>query len=323
MKKVLILMFIAFISLYTYANNASELLIKAGEAIEEYEYEIALELYSKVIELEPNNAEAYFLRGIVNFEETDDDLALNDFDKAIELGFDKIDIYYHRGLAYESLVEYENALNDLTIYIESKTNKTESNLFTAYKTRGYCKKDLGDFEGAIEDYSKALEIDPKDSRANFMRALIYMEAEQFDKSISEYNKLLQMFPKKETATRKYIILAKLKSGNYNEALKDCDLLLQKNGKIIRVYQFRVEAYLGLEEYQLALEDINAIINDFPVHERIISKELIYHLKAKANLGLKNFNDAKKDIEESLKLKPKNIEYLKTKEEIEEALIEKK
>ncbi len=46
--------------------------------------------------------------------------------------------------------------------------------------RGICKSDLNDPIGAIEDYNKALEINPKDSSAYSMRACAKLDLGDFN-----------------------------------------------------------------------------------------------------------------------------------------------
>ena len=46
--------------------------------------------------------------------------------------------------------------------------------------RGICKSELDDKEGALQDYNKAIELDPKDSSAYSMRACVKLDLGDFD-----------------------------------------------------------------------------------------------------------------------------------------------
>jgi tetratricopeptide (TPR) repeat protein len=317
MKNILTFIFVAIVSISLNANNVTELLLRAEQAIEEEEYEIALEYYNQAIELAPQNAVAYYLRGIFNFEETDDDLALNDFNKAIELGFDKIDIYYHRGLAYESLVEYENAINDLTIFLNHKSKKTDEMLISSYETRGWCNYDLGNYPEALKDYSKVIEIDPMQYGPHNIIAKIYLNTERFEKAIEQYYKMLKLFPAKKNNIRAQIVVVKVNAGDFEGAINDCTQLIQEGYARYSVYTMRGLAYLGIKEYQLALDDANTSIEKYR-----ITSEACY-IKAKANFGFGNLQVALNQINEALKLYPENEIYLKNKDLIEKAISEKK
>lgn len=169
-----------------YAVTADELREKADQAVEQDEYDMAIEYHNQAIELEPDNAEAYYLRGIFNLENIDDELAVNDFNKAIELGFSKIDIYYYRGLANEGFVEYEDAIDDLTIFLNSNSEKSELMLVNAYESRGWCNYDLGNLAVALEDYLQVIEIDPLKYGSHNIIASIYLNNEQFEELDDEF-----------------------------------------------------------------------------------------------------------------------------------------
>ena len=49
----------------------------------------------------------------------------------------------------------------------------------AYNNRGYAKRNLGDNQGAIADYNKAIELDPKDATTYYNRG--YAKSELGDK----------------------------------------------------------------------------------------------------------------------------------------------
>jgi Flp pilus assembly protein TadD len=47
---------------------------------------------------------------------------------------------------------------------------------------------------AISDYTKALEINPRDAEAYYNRGIAYGEKGQYDEAISDYNKALEINP---------------------------------------------------------------------------------------------------------------------------------
>lgn len=312
MKRILTLAFVILLATGSFAITAARLLEKASEAIEQEKFEIALEYYDQAIKLEPENAEAYYLRGIVNYEDYEDELALADFNKALELGFNKIDLYYYRGLVYDSLMEEKEAVDDLTIFLNSNTAKLESELFTAYTARGYCSFELGDMTVAMADYNAIIEIDPTEIEPYNMRARIYLSNKQYDKAINEYKNIQKLFPAKDKYSRVKIVIVKNKSGDFEGAIEDCTQLIKEGYSKSIIYRLRAEAYLGIKKYQLALDDVNTAIEEFAPFTNG------HNLKAKAYLGLENYDEARNEIGEALKIKPENIDFLKTKKEIEQA-----
>ena len=312
MKSILTFIFVIFLAMSSFAITAARLLEKAEQAIEQEKFEMALEYYDQAIKLAPENAEAYYLRGIANFEEVEDELALADFNKALELGFGRIDLYYYRGLVYDSLMEEKEAVDNLTIFLNSNTAKLDSELVTAYTARGYCSFELGNMTIALADYNAIIEIDPTKIGPYNMRARIYLSNKQYDKAINEYKQIQKLFPAKDKYSRAKIIILKNKSGDFEGAIEDCSQLLKEGYSKSVIYSLRAEAYLGINKYQLALDDVNTAIEKFAPFTNG------HNLKAKAYLGLGNYDEARKEINEALKIKPENTDFIKTKEEIERA-----
>ncbi len=69
--------------------------------------------------------------------------------------------YYYRGLEKNKAKDYEGAINDYTESI--KLNPSVK----SYIERGYSKVELDDITGAISDFQRAIEIDPKNSEAYY------------------------------------------------------------------------------------------------------------------------------------------------------------
>ena len=68
--------------------------------------------------------------------------------------------FFNRGNAKYRLRDYQGAIADYTKAIQIDPQDAFS-----YVNRGNAKKGLGDHQGAIADYSKAIEINPQDAFA--------------------------------------------------------------------------------------------------------------------------------------------------------------
>ena len=98
--------------------------------------------------------------------------------------------YYNRGIAYYAKDQYEQAISEFTKTIEINPKRAK-----AYYNRGiaYAKKDL--YDQAISDYDKALEISPGDTKAHLSRGAIYCDVKsEYDQAISDYSKALEINP---------------------------------------------------------------------------------------------------------------------------------
>ena len=70
------------------------------------------------------------------------------------------------------------------------TPKTPSD----YLHSGMRKAAEGDFEKAIEDYSKAIELDPENPELYIARAISYNLMEEYEKSLLDYGKAIEIQP---------------------------------------------------------------------------------------------------------------------------------
>ena len=76
------------------------------------QYEKALELYSKMVNLEPENAVAYCNRAYIFSQLGQDEKAIEDYSRAIELDPNDADFFCGRGRVYNKLGKPMKAIED-------------------------------------------------------------------------------------------------------------------------------------------------------------------------------------------------------------------
>ncbi|MCE9532894.1 MAG: tetratricopeptide repeat protein [Planctomycetes bacterium] len=89
----------------------------------------------------------------------------------------------------------------------------------AYAFRGWANKQKKNFESALDDYSKAIDIAPNQCAWRNNRALIWIEKKDYDKAIADYDEALRLFPQYGLAFRNRGHCW-LKKKEYANALKD-------------------------------------------------------------------------------------------------------
>ena len=72
-------------------------------------------------------------------------------------------------------------------------------LIEAYDLRGNTKMFLSKYEGAITDYSKAIELEPKDVYLYFFRGLSYEALELYEDALRDFQISLKLDPDFEMA----------------------------------------------------------------------------------------------------------------------------
>lgn len=122
------------------------------------------------------------------------------------------------GLAALNGGNYDEAIRLYTKAIASG-ELSQDYLSIAYINRGrswYFKKD---FDKAIADFTKAIEIDPKDADAYYARGLVRHIKGDYDKAIADYTKVIEINPKRAKAYKARGFCWEAK-GQYDKAKAD-------------------------------------------------------------------------------------------------------
>ena len=120
------------------------------------QFELALQDYNKVIELEPKEASYYSNRAILEFFDLNyKEKAYEDYRKAIELAPEERNNYYYRIKANLFIEDYENTKKDInkTIAIDKNDPESYFDLATIYKKQKKYLQSLIQISKAIDLFS--------------------------------------------------------------------------------------------------------------------------------------------------------------------------
>ncbi len=189
---------------------------RAKELSLEHKNEEAISDYDQAIKIDPQEFQFYLERGGVLLDSEKNDAAIADFTKALELtGYPKAvtyldskhsfltpqyadNTYCSRGDAYFKKKDYSRAILDFTEMIkqEPKEMKREPPkgydgcVGEAYHLRAKAYNLLGQYDKAIEDFSKcvAFDVSVYVPEAYRERGYAYMQTKQFAKAIDDFTK---------------------------------------------------------------------------------------------------------------------------------------
>jgi len=98
--------------------------------------------------------------------------------------------FFNRAQDKFELADYEEAILDYNKALE--LSPTE--ICLVYSMRGNAKRNLGDFDGAISDQNKALNFDPLYADAYFNRSSAKFQKGDFDGAIEDYSQVITIKP---------------------------------------------------------------------------------------------------------------------------------
>ena len=106
--------------------------------------------------------------------------------------------YYNRGSAYRNKGQLEKAIQDFDKAIELNPSFAE-----LYSNRGSTHSSRGKYHLAIRDYSQALQLNPTFAEACYNRGLVYWHQGEYDLALRDFEKAVQMA---QSAGRKELVI---------------------------------------------------------------------------------------------------------------------
>ena len=191
---------------------------RAREYYTKNDLKSALELYRRALQINPFNAEAKQMiekikqeietggsQGLVSKIEywTDKAQAASDagnFDEAVtaytnalKLDPENASLYVNRGISYRKSNRLRNAVEDYTKAIELQPNEI------AYLYRGMAYSLQNKYQNATADFEKALSINPTLAEAYFQMGNTYVKTGDYEKAKKALGKYLEMEPQGKNA----------------------------------------------------------------------------------------------------------------------------
>ena len=160
---------------------------------EDGDYRLAIEDYSKVISLSPEDTETYNRRGSSYAALGEYELSIEDFNKATDLDPNDAVGYYNRGISYAQMDEYTESIEDLTKAIDLDPEDAD-----AYGSRGITYSCLGLSDLALSDYDSSINLNNRQANVYLNRGIEYASLSDTDRAIEEFDNAVRLCPDYES-----------------------------------------------------------------------------------------------------------------------------
>ena len=236
-------------------NTEAEKLFNKGFHYLKVDTYKAKTILNEAISLDSLNPEAFYFRGIAHYKLENYDSALNDFNRAEFLDPSLHLVPVYKGFAFRQLLNYDSALYQFNKYIQRNPQDT-----TAYALvlRGKMRTRMGDFDGAISDFERAVNLDPVKESYYYYKFLALFNSKKFENALIEINKAIDLNPQ-------FYGYYLFKGNTYHEMNKHPEAVVQysmaidlndTNGDL---YFHRGLSYFDAKKYLKAIEDFDTAI----------------------------------------------------------------
>ena len=177
-------------------------------------------------------------------------------------------------------------------------------LTRVYGKRGFKYLKLKEYQQALRDFDRMIELTPDHPMAYFGRGVVYLRMENFREAIKEFDQTTNLKLSKNqlliTHNLKSVCLAAIEE--YWQAINAISHVIKLVPENVESYNTRAKLYTKLKEYHQAIADINRAID--------INSEgaILYSNRSLVYKHLRDYEHAIADLDTAIKLKPKNISF---------------
>jgi len=161
--------------------------------------------------------------------------------------------YNNLGVLYKDRKEYDSAIKEY-----QKALEIDPNYAYAYYNLGIVYHDLGEQNRALEAYQKSIELNPRNVDAHNNLGALYKELKRYDSAIREYRKALEI---KQGNFKTHYNLGILYSEfkEYDKAIESYRRALELNPDYIRAYNNLGVLHKEKKEYGKAIQEYRKAI----------------------------------------------------------------
>ncbi len=187
--------------------------------------------------------------------------------------------------------KYGDAIENL-----SKAIELDSSDAFAYLVRGFARNELKEYGKAIDDFSKAIEFDPSHTAAYYNRGDAWNELKEYGKAIDDFSTAINLDPS-DAAAYYNRGNAWIKLKEYGKAIDDFSKAIEFDPSHAAAYNNRGYVWNELEEYNKAIDDFSRAIELDPSYAKR------YNNRGATWNELKEYRKAIDDCSKAIELNP--------------------
>jgi tetratricopeptide (TPR) repeat protein len=275
--------------------DAQSLFDRGHQSLQSGDFPEAVECFTRAIRLKPNIAAGYRFRALAYLELGQRIDALNDLDQAIRIRSDDPMLYADRARVLYRQRSFPAAIADC-----DRALGLDPGLAPLHGLRGECHAANGETQKAFADFAVAMEQDPQ-NLADYLiaRAELHLELEDYDAALADADLAVDRNPESSTVyqTRGMIHRA---LDNESEAEADFTKTLELDPERVLAQLARATVRLSLKRFPEALADCDTVIAALPTLAKA------YEIRGMARKFSGDSAAALVDYNEAIRLNPGSL-----------------
>jgi regulator of sirC expression with transglutaminase-like and TPR domain len=231
-----------------------QLLQEADAAYAEGRWPETVQLYGRVLEIDPNYVPAMVQRGLIVREMGDAQAGMQDFDRALQLDPDYAPAYYGRGWVRHAQGDYQGELEDA----EHAIHLDPGNAEMYFVRLGAAYHGLGQYDKAIDIYTRAIDAMPGVEGTIYNRALCYFDMGEYKLAIEDLDAVLKLDPDWAWALRARG-MARAAVGDVPHAIADLTDAIKYAPDDATAYLYRGLVYTDMSYEKWGREDLQRVL----------------------------------------------------------------
>ena len=194
--------------------------------------------------------------GNIEFSAGNEKLGIVSYDLALEFNND-LKKAVNQCYAYEAQKQYELAISNC-----SKAIEIDSKFAVAYFNRGHAYINLKKYDQAIADFTRDIELIPITTRSYVNRGFVYIQQNKYDLAIADFTKSIEINPKEGYAYFNRGLIYD-RQGKKDLAIADYTKAIEIDSNNTIIYSARGNIYTLQKDYDLAIADFSKAIEIDP------------------------------------------------------------
>lgn len=165
-----------------------------------------------------------------------------------------------------------------------------------YGNRGNNLINGQDYEGAIQAYTCAIQLNPQNAFWSLSRGVAYFYMRRYDDALADITEADTLAPN-TPITQYYFGAVYAARGDHQRAIGYLDKAIDQQSDYLEAYAYRGVEYLSLKDYETAILDFNRAL------EIQSDYAYAYFYRATAYANLRQYDNAIADLDHAIELEP--------------------